>query len=278
MLTFSTIVLALITTTTEIRLSHEQQIAVLQEAQIAYDHAVELQTADPVAAKESFRRAANRFQVLVDDGIENGKLWYDLGNAQLQVGEIGEAIAAYRSASRYIPSDGRVETNLEYARSLVTNRIDGENSTSLLNRLAFWHESLPTSVRLTLGITFWFACWTLVSIRLFRVIPLFKTASVSFGLFALALGVSVGADIADQHQDHGVLTTKEVIVRKGSGEQYGPMFNEPLHEGTEFEVLGQHQMWLHIRLPNGNEGWIGREDAQIVKRSDSHPLVTVTKG
>lgn len=263
MMIFSTITLALIATA-EIHLSKEQQFAVLQEAQVAYDHAVELQTADPVAAKESFRRSANRFQLLVDDGIENGKLWYDLGNAQLQAGEIGEAIAAYRSAKRYIPSDGRVQTNLEHARSLVTNNIEGEDATSLLKRLAFWHESLPTQVRLTIGLLFWFSCWSLVSIRLFRTIPAFKTASITLGLFSLALGVSVGADLADQHQDHGVLIAKEVIVRKGSGMNYGAMFNEPLHEGVEFEILGTRKDWLHIKLSNGNEGWIEKGSAQIV--------------
>ena len=271
-MTLFAIVLAIAANSTGIHLSHEQQVAVLQEAHIAYNKAIELQTADPVAAKESFRRAANRYQILIDDGIENGKLWYDLGNAQLQAGEIGEAIAAYRTAKRYVPSDGRVKTNLEHARSLVTNQIKSENTTSLLKRLAFWHESLPTQVRLWIGITFWVACWTLVSIRLFRKLPGFKTASISLGVFALALGVSIGADIADQHQDHGVLIAKDVIVRKGNGVKYGAMFKEPLHEGIEFKILGQRQNWLHIRLPNGNEGWIKKESAQIVSlhRSECH--------
>jgi tetratricopeptide (TPR) repeat protein len=264
MLTISTLSLVLALASPDVHLTVEQQIAVLDEAQDAYDRAIRLQTADPVASKESFRRAANRYQLLVDDGIENGKLWYDLGNAQLQSGEIGEAIAAYRSAQRYIPSDGRMSTNLEYARSLVTNPMLPEDSTSILKRLAFWHESLPTQVRITLGMFFWFACWTLVAIRFFRLVPGFKTASVTLGLIALALGLSVGADLADQHQRHGVLIAKEVIVRKGNSLQDAPMFQEPIHEGIEFDVLGTRSGWLHIRLHNGREGWIQLEDAQIV--------------
>jgi tetratricopeptide (TPR) repeat protein len=248
----------------DIHLSNDQQDAVLTEAQNAYDNAVLLQTSDPVASKDLFRRAANRYQLLVDDGIENGKLWYNLGNAQLQVGEIGEAIAAYRSSQRYMPSDGRLQANLEYARTLVTNPITAKGTSSILKRLAFWHESLPTQVRLGVGITFWFACWALVSVRLFRRVPGFKTISISLGCIALSLGVSVGIDISDQYQNHGVLTAKEVIVRKGNGLSYAPMLKDPLHEGIEFDIIQQRPDWLHIKLPNGSTGWIQEEDAQIV--------------
>jgi|TARA_B100000959_G_C14921317_1_gene599629 tetratricopeptide (TPR) repeat protein len=248
----------------EVHLTSEQQSTVLSEAQTAYDNAIALQTSDPVASIESFRRSANRFQLLVDDGIENGKLWYDLGNAQLQSGEIGEAIAAYRSAKRYIPYDGRVTTNLDYARSLVTDPVASENSFSILNRLAFWHESLPTQVRIAIGITFWIAFWTLVSIRFFRTIPVFKSTSIIFGLGSIALGASVSIDFADQHLDNGVLTAQEVIVRKGNGMNFAPVFQDPIHEGIEFEILGRRSNWLHIRLPSGPEGWIQEEDAQIV--------------
>ncbi len=260
--TLTTVLLSL--SSNQLHLTHDQQTAVLQEAQVAYDTGVSLQTADPVASKESFRRSAERFQILVNDGIENGKLWYDLGNAQLQAGEIGEAIGAYRSAQRYIPSDGRLTANLQYARSKVSNPIKSESTTSILKRLAFWHDALPTQVRLALGVILWFGCWTLVSVRLFKPIPGFKTASITLGCAALALGVSVGADIADQHQDHGVLTASEVIVRKGNGVNYAPMLKYPIHEGIEFDIIEQRPEWLHISLPNGSTGWIQEEDAQIV--------------
>ena len=248
----------------DIHLTREQQIAVLSEAQAAYDHGVTLQTADPVAARESFRRSVERFQILVNDGVENGRLWYDLGNANIQAGEIGEAIAAYRSAARFIPSDGRLKANLQHARSLVQDPIKNTTTTTLLKRLAFWHESLPTQVRLLLGILAWSTCWVLITVRLFREIPGFKSITTGLGLFAIAMGISVGAHIADQHQNHGVLTASEVIIRKGNGTNYAPMFSQPIHEGVEFQIIEQRPNWLHILLPNGSKGWIHEDDAQIV--------------
>jgi len=265
----TTIALALLTlSASPLQLTSEQQIAVQQEAQIAYDHGIALQTADPVASKESFRRSAERFQILVDTGIENGKLWYNLGNAQLQSGKIGEAIASYRSGKRSIPDNGRLTANLQYARTLVSNPMQGDDTNSILSKLAFWHYDLPTKARLTFCILFWFIFWGLVSTRLFKQIPGFKTASLTIGCASIALGISVGADILDQHQDHGVITTNEVIVRKGNGVHFAPILKDPIHEGIEFEVIEQRPDWIHIKLPNGTAGWIQEDDAQIVSLRD----------
>jgi tetratricopeptide (TPR) repeat protein len=256
--------LTITTAMPEVHLTTQQQNAVLEEAQQAYAQGIRLLTTDTVASKESFRRAANRFRLLVDDGIENGKLWYDLGNAELQSGEIGEAIAAYRSAQRYIPSDGRLAGNLEYARSQVVSSIERENTTSMLKRFAFWHTSLPTQVRLSIGMILWFAFWAFITIRFFKSIPGFKSGVTALGVAAIALGVSVGTDIADQHKSHGVLTAKDVVIRKGHGENYAPLINDSISEGIEFDILGKRSNWLHIRLPNGQEGWINQKDAQVV--------------
>lgn len=248
----------------DMQLTPEQQITVLHEAQTAYDSGVSLQSADPVAAKESFRRSANRFQVLVNDGIVNGRLWFNLGNANVQSGEIGRAIAAYRSAQKYMPSDGRLQANLTHARTLVDHPISDTRKKTFLKRLAFWHDTLPTSARLGLGMVCWVAFWGLMSVRIFTGIPGFKTASCLLGFSSIVLSVSVGIDIADQELQHGVIVHEEVIVRKGNGENYSPLFKEPIHEGVEFEIIEQRPDWLHILLPNGSQGWVEESAALLV--------------
>ena len=57
---------------------------------------------------------------------------------------------------------------------------------------------------------------------------------------------------------------EEVIVRKGNGESYAPQFPQPLHAGTEFEVLEERGPWLAIQLDNGTSGWIRRESASLL--------------
>ncbi|MDP7008716.1 MAG: hypothetical protein QGI78_04000 [Phycisphaerales bacterium] len=263
--------IVLLTSAADLQLNPAQQEAVLQEAHVAYGTGVSLQTADPVAAKESFRRSAERFEVLVDDGIENGRLWYNLGNAHLQAQEVGKAIAAYRVAKRFLPSDGRVRANLQHARSLVKNAISNSDRKSSLQLLAFWHTSLPTNARLVLAMTCWSIFWGVLCVRFFIPLPGFKSASVISGIGAIALGVSVSIDLADTHNDEGVLVSNEVIVRKGNGDSFAPMFQEPLYEGVEFTIIEQRTDWLHILLPNGSSGWIQEVDAQVVSLDRETP-------
>lgn len=251
-------------TSAQIHLTQEQQVAVLQEAQVAYDLGVSLKSTDSEASNVSFRRASNRYQLLIDDGVKNGNLWYNLGNAQLQSGEIGESIAAYRSAERFIPSNGRLSTNLQYARSLVNNPVSNDDATSLIHRLTTLHTAVPIHLRLTATVVFWIACWVFISMRLCTKVQYFKTISIVLAIVTLVLGTSVGVDLLGQHQEYGVVVEDEVIVRKGNGMNYAPMFVQPINEGIEFEIIEFRSNWLHIRLQNGAQGWIQMKDAQIV--------------
>ena len=93
-------------------LTDQQRQTVLAEAQQSYEDGVALLRTDPISARERFRAAAHRFQRLLDEDIENGRLYYNLANAQLQSNDLGLAILNYRRAQRLIPADQRLESNL----------------------------------------------------------------------------------------------------------------------------------------------------------------------
>ena len=105
------------------QLTDLQRGRLLAEAQEAYDQGVSLLPTDPEAANHSFRTAVRRFQQLVDNGLVNGRLHYNLANAYLQSGELGLAILHYRNAQQFIPGDAKLRHNLEYVRSLRRNQI-----------------------------------------------------------------------------------------------------------------------------------------------------------
>ena len=50
----------------------------------------------------------------------------------------------------------------------------------------------------------------------------------------------------------GVITADEVIARQGDGRSYEPSFKEPLHTGTEFDLLERRSGWFHIKLADDN--------------------------
>ena len=84
----------------------------LNAAQSAYDHGIEVARTDPEAAQKYFIEAANGFEKVVNGGVTNGQLFYNLGNAQVQSKQIGSGIGSYLQAQRIMPGDSQLQSNL----------------------------------------------------------------------------------------------------------------------------------------------------------------------
>ena len=247
---------------------HQQ---ILDEAQAEYDRAAGMLRNDPAEATEAFRRSAAQFQLLVDDGIRNGELYYDLGNAWFQSGDLGHAIANYLRAERLMPDDPRLNANLAYARSQVRPQISDDGHEALLRRLAFWHDYWSLQARLWgFGLT-WLILRGALCARSLRRYPGWNYLAGTAAACSVVLGVSALWDIGiDSGQTRGVLVGDQVVVRKGNADSFSPQFEEPINRGVEFEVLEVRPDWLHIELGNGEQGWIQTDDAEIVRVAGSH--------
>lgn len=247
-------------------LDAQQQRQILDEAQAEYDRAAQMLRTAPAEATEAFRRSAAQFQLLVDDGIRNGELYYDLGNAWFQAGDLGHAIANYLRAERLMPDDPRLNANLDYARSQVRPQISDDGHEALLRRLAFWHDSWSLRARLWGFGLAWLLLWGALCVRLLRRYPGWNYLAGTAAACSLLLGISAMWDIGiDSGQTRGVLVGDQVVVRKGNADSFSPQFEEPINRGVEFEVLEVRPDWLHIELGNGEQGWIQSDDAEIVQ-------------
>ena len=247
-------------------LDPSQQERILLEAQAEYDEAAKMLRTNPAEAAAAFRRAAAEFQLLVDDGIQNGELYYDLGNAWYQAGDLGHAIANYLRAERLMPDDPRLEANLSYARSQVRPQITDDGHVALLRKLVFWHDAWTLRWRLLGFGLAWIILWGALVVRSLRHYPGWNYLAGTAAACSVLRGVSALWDISiDSGHTRGVLVGDQVIVRKGNAESFSPQFEEPINRGVEFEVLEERPDWLHIELGNGEKGWIHTSDAEIVK-------------
>ena len=245
-------------------LSRSRLILQLSSALQAFDRGSALLNDAPDEALMAFRQAGDKFQAVVDAGIDNGKLYYNLGNTHLRLGEIGAAIADYRRAQRLTPDDQRLIANLRFARSLTRNHIKPSGKRTFLQTVFFWHYSWPLGARRTAAMIGYGLFWLLLAVRALS--PRAKVGYAAFVCLALwvAVGASVAIDLPSQTGlTEGVLVTDDVVVRKGNGEGYDPQFRQPLHEGVEFEVVEHRGGWLHIALPDGNQGWVHEREVEL---------------
>ena len=238
-------------------MSRSTQQNTLIEALRSYDRGVAQLRENPNEALNAFRIARDGFQGVINSGAQNGNLYYNLGNAHLRLNEIGRAIAAYRRAEKLIPGDEQLRNNLRFARSLCRDTIRASGQRTFLRTILFLHYSLTFKTRIAVALIAYGLFWFLLLLRLFnrRVRLGYVTLLALFVWVTLA--VSIAMSWPDPNRaDEGALVADDVMVRKGDGESYAPLFAQPLHQGVEFQVIEQRSGWVHIELADGNQGWV----------------------
>ena len=71
-----------------------------------------------------FTSAAEAWQNCVDNGYQNGDLYYNLGNAYFRENRLGLAILNYEKALRFDPTNDDYEYNLKFARSMTKDKVE----------------------------------------------------------------------------------------------------------------------------------------------------------
>ncbi len=249
----------------EVNLDSEQQSQLLQEAVGAYRHGLKAADEGDVAtARQAFERSAEKFQVLVDSGISNGPLFFDLGNACWQAGRLGRAIAGYRQALAWMPGDPTVRANLRFARNQLARRhqvgpIDAGSTDSAWQALVAFNARWCWALLAPLGIVGWWIVWCGWRLNKSR----WHRAALPMLVVGLALALTGAAswtvDWMQRPSGLQAVVLRETQLRDGNGRAFEPKYDQALPEGAECDVLQTRGQWAVLRTSDGRTGWVARE-------------------
>jgi len=248
-------------------LPRSEVTTLFEEGNKLFREANELAASDQESARGVYLQSAMRFERIIrDGGIRNGRLFYNTGNAYFLSGDIGRAILNYRKAQDYIPNDINLKQNLEYARERRVDRIEITQKERVLETLFFWHYDISRKTRSIAFGVFFVLFWLTAGTRLFVKRSFAVWTMIVSGIFALMFLVSLLIDIGrNRTTKPGVIIQEEVIARKGDSETYEPSFKEPLHAGTEFELLESRHDWHHVALADGRTCWLPSKTSELVR-------------
>ncbi len=221
-------------------------------------------TANTAYEAGEYARSIVLYRALLDQGVVNGRIYYDLGHAHLRRGELGAAIAAYRRAQTLQPRDQDLLANLSFARQAAKDAIAPPEPEALVATLFFWHYGLSRTelalVLLVLNLLFWSA----LAVRLYRRgSEVLRWTVIILLLLLLATGGSLTiryafptriAVVVPQELDALTAPQDEAVVRF------------KLHAGTEVLVKDQREGWYRIALPDGQQGWVAATYVELVER------------
>jgi len=95
----------------------------------------------------------------IAEDIQNGKLYYNIGNIYFHLDNIGRAILFYNKAALIMPGDSNLKENLEAARALRVDTLNEKESIRILKTIFFIHYKLSTTVRALLFVAFITFAW-----------------------------------------------------------------------------------------------------------------------
>jgi tetratricopeptide (TPR) repeat protein len=118
--------------------------------------------------KESCDSAVTYYQKILDTGLHNRDVFYNLGNAYFRLNKLGLALLNYEKAKRLSPTDPEIIANLRFAQLNIVDRIPEPKRTFAESVLWKLHTMLSLNLQM----------WILLALLFFISI------SFTIGLFA----------------------------------------------------------------------------------------------
>lgn len=205
-----------------------------------------------------YQEAAAAYEAIIEAGIHNSDLYYNLGNAYFKQGDWGRAILNYRRARRLAPRDGDIALNLQLARAQTLDQLGLPQENELTNWIQIAEEWLTLREAALLALFLWLAVCFLLALAI--LLPRWRfwlgwLMAVAGLLLVLGVG-SIGNRLyRDYRAPPAVIVAEEIKVTGGPGmpDQYLTEFI--LHSGAEVRLLEKRDQWRRIVLDE-LQGWV----------------------
>lgn len=209
-----------------------------------------------------FEEAVRRYQAAAAAGLDGPALRYDLGNAWFRAGRPGRAAASWERALRLDPGDEEARANLELVRRPFASRLPWARPEPLGERVSARVSDLAAALAFAVP---WLLLWGALAARLRAPAarrPALSLAAALSGLLALGGGLLVAGRAREVRAPRAVVISPEAALREAPSPELAPSLELP--EGAPLRALSAEGDWLRVRLPGGLEGWVRREDVEMV--------------
>jgi tetratricopeptide (TPR) repeat protein len=202
------------------------------------------------------------FESLADAGTDNGKLFYNLGNAYLKNDDLGRALLWYERALKRIPDDPDLRFNYDYALTLTKDE-RGERESPLLRILFFWKYQLSHSTVRWVAIFLNAALWIALSVLVIRKKRLLRPSIIMIAAATVIFSATAAFNYVEATRiRHAVVLSEQVAVRSGFTDTATQLF--VLHAGTRVRVERESDTHLLIRYTEDKIGWVKKSEAGVI--------------
>ncbi len=223
--------------------------------------------ANELAASGKYEEAIKIYQTLMAEGQESCVLYYNLGNAYYQQGNLSSAILQYERAKKISPKDKDILHNLNIANQNVKFPV---NNLPTLFYVRWWQNIVNTFSPTVWGILCLMALWgSFIAFGLFIYRPETKLKKRSFysgvtlGILTILLLLFAYSRYEYRYsQSYAIVTVEEVNLQSAPSDD--SEVSTSLTEGVKVVVEDQLDEWVKVSLSDGREGWIALKSIEMI--------------
>lgn len=219
--------------------------------------------ANTLYQENNFAQAAVFYDSIVAQGFAHAETFYNLGNANYRLGNVGLAILNYEKALKINLADEDALHNLTLANKGIVDEFTAVPTPAIQRIFNDAFSLFSSGIWSIIGLSFFVLMLVFALVFLYgkRQSVLLTLLLLSFILGAAAEGMAFGKYALEQQQ-FAILTVANSYVKSAPANTAEDLFI--LHEGTKVMVLDEFAGWQKIKLPDGKIGWMNATGLSVI--------------
>ena len=247
----------------------------------ADDVGVIFNDANTLYKEGDYEGAIERYVELVDGGVVDKNLYYNLANAYYKNNNLGKAVLFYERAIRLAPREKDARENLELVRTQLKDKQFVKQQNRVMAFFVVLHNKLSTTEMSVFASVCYIVLCLLATLYILRdsaglqsfyrrvsIVSPGRLMGLNFSqdlLLAIAIVSILFATSAfsaykkvdkELSRSEAVVVVEEIPVFSSPTEDATLQFR--IHEGTLVTVRDERSGWYRIQLPGGLSGWVAR--------------------
>jgi len=219
--------------------------------------------ANKAYAEGDYQTAIKLYSIILEQGIESGEVYFNLGNTYYKMNDLGRAILYYEKAAKFIKGDPALEQNLQLTQIRIVDKIEAIPKLFIEDWWSTLTHVFSLDTLLWISIILFSVLIMLIIVNLLytkQFLPRFIWAMTL--LFVLIFVVTLSLIYEFETSQFGVILVEKVSVISEPGIGGTEVFI--LHEGTKVLINRMLNEWLEISIPDGKTGWLKDTSLEVI--------------
>jgi hypothetical protein len=225
-----------------------------------------LSEANKFYQNQEYEKAKDSYESIVQQGIKNFTLFYNLGNTYFKLEKFGLARLYYEKAAKINPRDKDLHFNLAFLQTKLKDKEETHQSLFvhfIMNIYYFFSTNLLAVFVLIFFVLIMLTIAIMILTRGRTLKKILRVVLIIFSfLFLIFLVVTVARVQEFNSHNTAVIIDETVFAYSGPSDDFQQVFT--IHEGLKVRIEKFESDGVLIKLISGNGGWIGRKSIAFI--------------